>query len=77
MSWSDARLCEEFDTLQLFNADGSVNARVPLMDGDEGPGLKSFTSAYPKYGSDGEQQLVPVTRPTTVDFSDVTLLPEK
>ena len=38
-SWSDARLRGEFDTLQIFNADGSANARVPLMNGDKGPGL--------------------------------------
>ena len=47
------------------------------MNGDKGPGLEPFTSAYPQYGSGGEQQLVPVVKPTIVDFSNISLLPDK
>ncbi|WP_241607668.1 hypothetical protein [Rosenbergiella epipactidis] len=45
-SWSDARLLGEFDTLQLYK-NGVPQVKVPLANGDKGPGYELFTSAYP------------------------------
>ncbi|MFP6562280.1 DUF6531 domain-containing protein [Paraburkholderia sp. B3] len=75
-SWSDGRLKGEFDTLQLFSQDGSVNARVPFSNGDNGTDLEPITSAYPEYGSGGQAQLLPAAPGTKVSLDNVTLLPE-
>lgn len=75
-SWSDAKLRGSFDTLQLFNSDGTVNARVPFEFGDKGANLEPFTQAYPDYGSGGIRQLVPVTRGTIIQFFDLEIIKE-
>jgi len=73
--WSDARLVGQFDTLQLFGEDGSVNAQVPLANGGAGPGLEPYTSSYPQYGTGGAAQLVPIFPSTIVDLTRSTVLP--
>ncbi len=75
-SWSDARLLGEFDTLQLYK-DGVPQVRVPLANGDKGPGYELFTSAYPEYGRGGELQLLPIEKGYSVSFDKVSILPEK
>jgi len=74
-SWSDARLLGDFDTLQLYN-NGIPQVKVPMANGGEGPGLDLFTSSYPEYGKGGALQLLPMEKGTTINFDDITILPE-
>ncbi|MGJ0580391.1 RHS repeat-associated core domain-containing protein [Xenorhabdus bovienii] len=74
-SWSDARLRGEFDTLQLYK-NGVPQVKVPLANGDKGPGLELFTSAYPQYGKGGAVQLLPIEKNLPVTFDKVTIIPE-
>ncbi|WP_026023828.1 RHS repeat-associated core domain-containing protein [Enterovibrio norvegicus] len=75
-SWSDARLRGEFDTLQLFDPEWGLRARVPHDAGDRGGFLEPLTEYYPQYGKGGGVQLVPRDR-MTVKFDDVKLIPEE
>jgi len=74
-SWSDARLLGEFDTLQLYK-NGVPQVKVPLANGDKGPGYELFTSAYPEYGRGGVLQLLPTEKGHLVLFDKVNILPE-
>jgi hypothetical protein len=76
-SWSDASLKGEFNTLQLFGANGFVNAKVPLTNGGIGPGLEPYTISYPQYGVGGQAQLVPAIPGTIVQLNKITILPKK
>ncbi|WP_236566384.1 hypothetical protein [Pantoea brenneri] len=90
-SWSDARLLGEFDTLQLYNfttlqlynfttlqlyKNGVPQVKVPLANGDKGPGYELFTSAYSEYGRGGALQLLPTEKGYLVLFDKVNILPE-
>lgn len=74
-SWSDARLLGEFDTLQLYK-NGVPQVKVPLANGDKGPGYELFTSAYPEYGRGGALQLLPTQKGYSVFFDQVNIIPE-
>uniref|UniRef100_UPI001965A71A RHS repeat-associated core domain-containing protein n=2 Tax=Erwinia amylovora TaxID=552 RepID=UPI001965A71A len=74
-SWSDARLLGEFDTLQLYK-NGVPQVKVPLANGDKGPGYELFTSAYPQYGKGGALQLLPAEKGYSVFFDKISILPE-
>ncbi|MEN4818643.1 RHS repeat-associated core domain-containing protein, partial [Pantoea agglomerans] len=74
-SWSDARLLGEFDTLQLYK-NGVPQVKVPLANGDKGPGYELFTSAYPQYGRGGALQLLPTEKGYSVLFDKVDIIPE-
>ncbi|CDL81795.1 hypothetical protein [Xenorhabdus cabanillasii] len=65
----------EFDTLQLYK-NGIPQVKVPLANGDKGPGLELFTSAYPEYGKGGAVQLLPIEKNLPVTFDKVTIIPE-
>ena len=51
-AWSNAKLCGEFDTLQIMD-----NVYVPKEAGDTGKVLEPITSYYPEYGKGGYPQL--------------------
>ena len=75
-SWSDTRIRGEFDTLQLFDQNGNLNARTPRAFGDKlGAPSETFTEAYPQYGVGGAQQ-VHADR-AVIKFDKVDVLPEK
>lgn len=74
-TWSDARLVGRFETLQLFGENGAVNAQVPLANRGIGPGLEPYASSYPQFGAGGAAQLVPAIPGTTVNFTNVSVLP--
>ena len=76
LSWGDARLRGQFDTLQLFRKDGSVNARVPYERGDSGLVLEPITRSYPDYGKGGQFQLLPADKGTVIRFERLDLIPE-
>lgn len=66
----------DFDTLQLFDDDGKVKARIPRMFGDkEGMPLEPFTKAYSEYGKGGAVQMHYDFG--TIKFKNVVTLPEK
>lgn len=76
--WSDSRLRGSFDTLQLFDNAGNINARVPMADGDRASFKEPFASYYPMstHGKGGGQQLLPIVD-RGVTFKELTLLREK
>ena len=74
-SWGDGRLKGQFDTLQLFDNKGVPKVRVPFEAGDTGSKLEPITNYYPRYGSGGQPQLVPIDK-MTVKFDEVQVIPE-
>nr|EKV53014.1 hypothetical protein EaACW_3026 [Erwinia amylovora ACW56400]QJQ53310.1 hypothetical protein EHX00_0603 [Erwinia amylovora]CBA22831.1 hypothetical protein predicted by Glimmer/Critica [Erwinia amylovora CFBP1430]CBJ45278.1 hypothetical protein EAM_0603 [Erwinia amylovora ATCC 49946]CCO79869.1 hypothetical protein BN432_3090 [Erwinia amylovora Ea356]CCO83674.1 hypothetical protein BN433_3117 [Erwinia amylovora Ea266]CCO87432.1 hypothetical protein BN434_3063 [Erwinia amylovora CFBP 2585]CCO len=50
--------------------------KVPLANGDKGPGYELFTSAYPQYGKGGALQLLPAEKGYSVFFDKISILPE-
>lgn len=59
--WSNTKVRSEFDTLQLFDKNGNLNAEVPFSQGGSGAIPEPFANSYPKdtHGQGGGQQLVP------------------
>ena len=74
VSWSDARIRSEFDTLQIYE-NGLPKARVPNRLGDTQKGvLEPITEAYPKYGTGGTYQLHLDGR--TLKYTESIVIPE-
>ncbi|MBK8188088.1 MAG: EndoU domain-containing protein [Cellvibrio sp.] len=74
LSWSDARLRGDFDTLQLYE-NGEITAFVPKWKGNTDPSkLEPFAEAYPQYGQGGAWQLHADNQ--VIKFDNVEILPE-
>jgi hypothetical protein len=73
--WSDMKLRGEFDTIQLFDEFGNVNAKVPMANGGRANFPEPFTTYYPveTHGAGGGVQLVPVID-AGVNFRRVELI---
>ncbi len=59
--WSNTKVRSEFDTLQLFDKNGNLNAEVPFSHGGRTSIPEPFANSYPQstHGNGGGQQMVP------------------
>ncbi|MEG9496202.1 MAG: hypothetical protein MIK89_11725 [Pantoea dispersa] len=73
-AWSDARMRDTFDTLQLYQ-NGKPTAFVPKWDDNTHPTrLEPFASAYPEYGKGGAVQLHADGQ--VIHFYSIKILPD-
>jgi hypothetical protein len=71
--WNNAKVRGEFDTLQLFDANGNLNAKVPLSNGNKGLVPEPFANSYSKetHGNGGGTQMIPKIN-QQINYNNVT-----